>query len=164
MQRASLTKFNKTGEGVCILHTMTRFASGAKRLGLLVFCLCGLSWFAQAQHRLSTDGPAIVNEDGENVLLRGMGLGGWMVQEGYMLQTAGFANNTVWITASLGRTGGPLTITIHDIDNNDATLTFSWKDLYCCEGHLLITAVMEHPDVVHDGPPDRQRERRLHSR
>lgn len=42
--------------------------------------------------RLSTNGPNIVNESGENVLLRGMGLGGWMVQEGYMLQTAGFAN------------------------------------------------------------------------
>lgn len=28
----------------------------------------------------------IVNEKGENVLLRGMGLGGWMVQEGYMLR------------------------------------------------------------------------------
>ena len=42
--------------------------------------------------RLSTNGPAVVNESGENVLLRGMGLGGWMVQEGYMLQTAGFAN------------------------------------------------------------------------
>ena len=42
--------------------------------------------------RLSTSGGSIVNESGENVLLRGMGLGGWMVQEGYMLQTAGFAN------------------------------------------------------------------------
>ena len=45
-----------------------------------------------AQYRLSTSGPSIVNESGEEVLLRGMGLGGWMVQEGYMLQTAGFAN------------------------------------------------------------------------
>ncbi len=44
------------------------------------------------QHRLSTEGPLIVNEAGEGVLLRGMGLGGWMLQEGYMLQTAGFAN------------------------------------------------------------------------
>ena len=44
------------------------------------------------QHRLSTDGPLIVNEAGDAVLLRGMGLGGWMLQEGYMLQTAGFAN------------------------------------------------------------------------
>lgn len=31
----------------------------------------------------------IVNEKGENVLLRGMGLGGWMLQEGYMLRVNG---------------------------------------------------------------------------
>ncbi len=31
----------------------------------------------------------IVNENGENVLLRGMGLGGWMLQEGYMLRVPG---------------------------------------------------------------------------
>lgn len=35
---------------------------------------------------LRTDGKNIVNEKGENVLLRGMGLGGWMLQEGYMLR------------------------------------------------------------------------------
>lgn len=29
---------------------------------------------------------AIVNAQGENIILRGMGLGGWMLQEGYMLQ------------------------------------------------------------------------------
>lgn len=28
----------------------------------------------------------------DTILLRGMGLGGWMLQEGYMLQTSGFAN------------------------------------------------------------------------
>src|ERR1700761_7169887 len=28
----------------------------------------------------------IVNEKGEKVILRGMGLGGWMLQEGYMLK------------------------------------------------------------------------------
>jgi hypothetical protein len=27
----------------------------------------------------------------ENIVLRGLGLGGWMVQEGYMLQTGSFA-------------------------------------------------------------------------
>lgn len=46
----------------------------------------------RSQHFLSTDGQAIVNENQDTILLRGMGLGGWMVQEGYMLQTAGFAN------------------------------------------------------------------------
>jgi endoglucanase len=39
-----------------------------------------------SQGFLKTDGKKIVNEGGENVLLRGMGLGGWMLQEGYMLK------------------------------------------------------------------------------
>ncbi len=46
----------------------------------------------KAQHFLSTNGKAIVNENQDTIMLRGMGLGGWMVQEGYMLQTASFAN------------------------------------------------------------------------
>jgi endoglucanase len=41
-----------------------------------------------AQGFLKTDGQKIVNEKGENVLLRGMGLGGWMLQEGYMFKVA----------------------------------------------------------------------------
>jgi len=43
------------------------------------------------QGYLRADGKNIVNENNETVILRGMGLGGWMLQEGYMLQTAGFA-------------------------------------------------------------------------
>lgn len=35
---------------------------------------------------LKTKGKQIVNENGENVLLKGVGLGGWMLQEGYMLR------------------------------------------------------------------------------
>ena len=38
-----------------------------------------------AQGFLKADGKKIVNAKGENILLRGMGLGGWMLQEGYML-------------------------------------------------------------------------------
>ncbi len=60
------------------------------RLLLFFFLLaCSLSAFSQSF--LSTNGKAIVNEGGDTVLLRGMGLGGWMLQEGYMLQTASFA-------------------------------------------------------------------------
>lgn len=39
-----------------------------------------------AQGFLKASGQQIVNEKGENVLLRGIGLGGWMLQEGYMLR------------------------------------------------------------------------------
>ena len=45
-----------------------------------------------AQEFLSTNGKAIVNESGDSVILRGMGLGGWMLQEGYMMHTSSFAN------------------------------------------------------------------------
>ena len=53
------------------------------------FIICGS---LQSQNRLATLGHAIVNESQDTVLLRGMGLGGWMVQEGYMLQTSAYAN------------------------------------------------------------------------
>ena len=41
---------------------------------------------------LTTVGTSIVDENGDPVILRGIGLGGWMLQEGYMLQTAEFAD------------------------------------------------------------------------
>lgn len=44
-----------------------------------------ISLQGKAQGFLKADGQKIVNEKGQNVLLRGMGLGGWMIQEGYML-------------------------------------------------------------------------------
>lgn len=62
------------------------------RLLLITFILLGGHLHLQAQGYLRTQGTAIVNEQGDTVILRGMGLGGWMVQEGYMLQTAAFAN------------------------------------------------------------------------
>jgi len=40
----------------------------------------------KAQGFLRADGHNILNEKNENVLLRGIGLGGWMLQEGYMLK------------------------------------------------------------------------------
>jgi aryl-phospho-beta-D-glucosidase BglC (GH1 family) len=45
----------------------------------------GLSSVLKSQGFLKADGPRIVNGNGDNVLLRGVGLGGWMLQEGYML-------------------------------------------------------------------------------
>ncbi|WP_431243955.1 glycoside hydrolase family 5 protein [Flavobacterium sp. P21] len=41
---------------------------------------------------LHRDGQNIVDGNGKNIILRGLGLGGWMVQEGYMLQTQPFAS------------------------------------------------------------------------
>nr|WP_314492388.1 cellulase family glycosylhydrolase [uncultured Chryseobacterium sp.] len=49
-----------------------------------------LSQFGTSQ-LLKRDGKKIVSDQGENIQLRGLGLGGWMLQEGYMLKTADFA-------------------------------------------------------------------------
>ena len=56
-----------------------------KFLGILVVAVL-YSAPGLAQGFLRADGKKIVNEKGENVLLRGVGLGGWMLQEGYMLK------------------------------------------------------------------------------
>ncbi len=45
----------------------------------------------KGQGFLTTQGKDVVDENGNPYILRGMGLGGWMLQEGYMLQTASFA-------------------------------------------------------------------------
>ncbi|MFW5973736.1 MAG: glycoside hydrolase family 5 protein, partial [Bacteroidota bacterium] len=61
-------------------------------LKILLVSLLAIVWIpapAFAQGFLRAEGQRIVNESGEEVLLRGMGLGGWMLQEGYMLRTSG---------------------------------------------------------------------------
>ncbi|MEQ9306233.1 MAG: cellulase family glycosylhydrolase, partial [Marinoscillum sp.] len=47
-----------------------------------------ISFFGSAQFQ-RTQGDRIVDAEGNEVLWRGMGLGGWMLQEGYMLGTTG---------------------------------------------------------------------------
>lgn len=66
-----------------------------KKYALLFACFLLIASFSANSQNLSmlqTNGKAIVNASGDTIILRGMGLGGWMLQEGYMLQTAGFAN------------------------------------------------------------------------
>ena len=63
-----------------------------RRFPLVMLFLLAITFHANSQDFLKTHGQAIVNSSGDTVLLKGMGLGGWMLQEGYMLQTAGFAN------------------------------------------------------------------------
>jgi aryl-phospho-beta-D-glucosidase BglC (GH1 family) len=60
-----------------------------KRLFLLGALL--VSTLVSAQY-VKSNGKAIVDGSGDTLLIRAMGIGGWMVQEGYMLQTASFAN------------------------------------------------------------------------
>lgn len=46
---------------------------------------------ASSQSYLKVAGSQIVNASGQEVILRGIGLGGWLLQEPYMLQLAGVA-------------------------------------------------------------------------
>lgn len=56
---------------------------------LVLFML--VSTASSGQGFLHRDGQKIVDGNGNNFLLRGLGIGGLMVQEGYMLKTADFA-------------------------------------------------------------------------
>jgi endoglucanase len=59
------------------------------RCFILYLALFFLWQTGMGQGFLKADGPSIVNEKGEKVILRGMGLGGWMLQEPYMLKLPG---------------------------------------------------------------------------
>ncbi|HCW08747.1 MAG TPA: glycosyl hydrolase family 5 [Cytophagales bacterium] len=56
---------------------------------LLLLCVLSFSTMLNAQGFLKASGTSIVNDRGEKIILRGMGLGGWMLQEGYMLRVQG---------------------------------------------------------------------------
>lgn len=55
---------------------------------IVVFTGCNYD-NAEKKIFLKTEGTKIVNGYGEEIILRGMGLGGWMLQEGYMLKIPG---------------------------------------------------------------------------
>ena len=58
-------------------------------LSLILSLLWGVS---VGQGFLHTEGKKIVNGNNEEVILRSMNLGGWMLKEGYLMGTSGFAD------------------------------------------------------------------------
>ena len=66
-----------------------RFVS---KLLIIPFVLISVQ-LAEAQSFLKAQDKKIVDGSGNEVHLKGIGLGGWLVQEGYMLHTSGFANS-----------------------------------------------------------------------
>ncbi|MFT4090985.1 MAG: cellulase family glycosylhydrolase [Asticcacaulis sp.] len=74
-------------------------------LTLALLCL-SMSQPVAAKDFLSTKGHHIVNERQEPVILRGMGLGGWMLQEGYMLELSNFGTQRV-IRSEIEKLIGP---------------------------------------------------------
>jgi hypothetical protein len=59
---------------------------------IIIEIILVLSYQLTAQGFLHRLDKKIVDENGNEILLKGIGLGGWLVQEGYMLQTSSFAN------------------------------------------------------------------------
>ena len=75
-----------------------------------------------SQGFLKVSGKNIVDENGKEVILRGMGLGGWMLQEPYMLQLAGVASAQFDIKKK-----------ITDLVGTERTATFynNWLQNHC---------------------------------
>jgi endoglucanase len=69
-------------------------------LSLGMVFLLSLSQTALAQY-VHRSGKTIVDGNNQEIILRGMGLGGWMLQEGYMLETSSFANPQHQIRAKI---------------------------------------------------------------
>src|SRR5690606_40622198 len=63
--------------------------SPMKRIACLLLACLFASPVAGAKDFLRAQGTQIVDAGGKPVILRGMGLGGWMLQEGYMLDIDG---------------------------------------------------------------------------
>jgi len=94
---------------------------------LLISSILTFSIGAFSQGFLDVDGQDIIDQDGNPYLLKGMGLGGWMLQEGYMLQTSGFANAQHQIRAK-----------ITDVIGEEATQTFydQWLQNHCTRADI----------------------------
>ena len=78
---------------------------------------------------LHTDGKIIIDGNGDSVLLRGMGFGGWMVQEPYMMKVSGCAHNGQHsIFENIEELIGP---------DNLETYRQAWLNNYCTEDDVV---------------------------
>ncbi len=91
---------------------------------VLTFAMTGN---ALAEGFLSTDNQRIVDGSGNEVILKGMGLGGWMLQEGYMLQTAAFANAQYQIRQKIAELIG---------EENTEAFYAAWLNNYCTRADI----------------------------
>ena len=76
-----------------------------KRASKILFLILLVSQTVSAQY-LHQQGKYIVDGNGEEFLIRSMGLGGWMLQEGYMLETGSFAGTQHEIRALIENSMG----------------------------------------------------------
>ena len=102
------------------------------RFGTWRFLFCGLICLLLMQHGytqgfLKAAGQNIVDADGKPIILRGMGLGGWMLQEPYMLQLSGAAVNQTDIKAKITDLIGA---------ENTATFYDAWLNNHCTKADI----------------------------
>ena len=98
--------------------TLTRF--------LIFLALVGHSAGAQSQGFLRADGKRIINDGGE-VILKGIGLGGWMLQEPYMLKLSGAVSTQHDIRAKLNSLIG---------QENTNQFYSAWLANHCTKGDI----------------------------
>jgi len=80
-----------------------------RRLFISLFCLLLVA--GETHAFLKTQGRDIVDDTGQKILLRGFGLGGWLVPEGYQLHIPGFGSPTAIdnrITSLIGQSNRDL--------------------------------------------------------
>lgn len=75
---------------------------------ILAGFLLALCFNAYSQGFLHTNGKAIVDGNGDTVVLKGMGLGGWMLQEPYMMHTSAFTASQREIRQKIEALIGPV--------------------------------------------------------
>ena len=102
------------------------FAVGGQNLNYVQVTKQGdLSGFVRAS------GQRIVDASGNNLVLRGMGLGNWMLQEPYMMDMNGIANNQQQIKAKIAELVGT---------TNMQTFYASWLTNYMREADVVALA------------------------
>jgi endoglucanase len=93
---------------------------------LFLLLLLGFT-HAYAQSRLRADGTRIVNASNQEVILKGVGLGGWLLQEGYMLNPSG------------GGTQGSFKKRLYDQGQTEAQVEAfyqSWRDNFITQADI----------------------------
>jgi endoglucanase len=90
----------------------------------IIFFFFAASCFAQG---LRASGKMIVDQKGNEVVLRGIGLGGWMLQEPYMLQLSGIAMTQHEIKAKIKELAG---------DENTEKFYAAWLSNHCTKADI----------------------------
>ena len=80
-----------------------------------------------SQRYLKVSGKQIVDVTGKEIILRGMGLGGWMLQEPYMLQLSGVASAQYDIKGKIENVIGKA---------NTETFYNAWLASHCTKGDI----------------------------